>query len=384
MGGVYAMGATCAVQCFLCHISNFLPSWYCVYGMSICVMMYALTKTFLYSFLLERIKCVQTDRSIEILPEMVTKYILPIYIGGYFIIYAILCPLTFRGEVISSSLADKAPTACLFGEYQAWVFIFSAGVDVFNSIFFLWVFSNPLYKLWKLSEKNRKNENFKESVTDKALRKAIFRLMTYNIVCSTICSISSVTFLTVMAFASSGEIGYYLWFGGNLDIMVNSLCVFSMVGCNRGYISYLIHKYLPKEPPQDDILSIISVKKRTQNDSKLVALSAGSNPNIIKNRAKIENKLNNNNNIGGNESGSGHNNNNNGSSTKEDIKSDIEPTHEKQITLSSMPTPTGTLQQNPSNDDMNKNEQEFDSELTTTSDLERGEVKNMRWTTCKT
>merc|ERR1712154_226358 len=98
----------------------------------------------------------------------------------------------------------------------------------------------------------------------------------------------------------------------------------------------------------------------------------------IKNRAKIDNELNNNNNnIGGKESGSGHNNNNNDSSTKEGIKSNIEPTHEEQITLSSMPTPTGTLQQNPSKDDEKYYVEETQSERTTTSDLERGEVKTM-------
>eukprot|EP01083_Nonionella_stella_P313872 1128451_1 len=145
---IVCMDYLSAAQCvpfnvFLCHISNYFPEWYCVYGMSVCLIFYAAAKSFLYGFFLERAKMAQTTT--RLLPEFATKYILPIYIAGYFTIYAILCPLSFRGLLLNPVQNNLVPTACLFDEYKPWIFLFSANVDVFNSIFFLFVFIYPLY-----------------------------------------------------------------------------------------------------------------------------------------------------------------------------------------------------------------------------------------------
>ena len=55
---------------------------------------------------------------------------------------------------------------------------------------------------------------------------------------NTINSVSTVSFSFVMSFAEHGSIGHYLWLGGNLDIMINSISLFSMLGCNQRYISF--------------------------------------------------------------------------------------------------------------------------------------------------
>ena len=47
-----------------------------------------------------------------------------------------------------------------------------------------------------------------------------------------IVAIVVVTFLLVMSFAEYGSIGYYLWLGGNLDVMISSICLFLQLGCN--------------------------------------------------------------------------------------------------------------------------------------------------------
>eukprot|EP01083_Nonionella_stella_P313870 1128449_1 len=81
---IVCMDYLSAAQCvpfnvFLCHISNYFPEWYCVYGMSVCLIFYAAAKSFLYGFFLERAKMAQTTT--RLLPEFATKYILPIYIS---------------------------------------------------------------------------------------------------------------------------------------------------------------------------------------------------------------------------------------------------------------------------------------------------------------
>eukprot|EP01084_Bolivina_argentea_P271868 462706_1 len=262
--GVYLMGATCAIQCFMCHVSNFFPEWYCLYGMPICVIFYAATKTFLYGFFLERAKCAQSTDFL--LPKVVKKYVLPGYILSYFIIYVILCPLSFRGEVIDPSETDSIPTACIFGKFTSWVFDLSAVVDIFNSIFFLFLFAYPLYCAIK------QKEHFTDSTAHQNLRNELLKTIKYNIVCSSICSISSVSFLFIMSFAKNNDIGYYLWFGGNIDIMINSICMFLMVGANRKYVFYLwnkAHKTVTKEDDDDDEINGELPKFHDNNSMKL-------------------------------------------------------------------------------------------------------------------
>eukprot|EP01084_Bolivina_argentea_P256490 431857_1 len=95
--GQYLLASICSLQCLFNHISNHFPSWYCVYGMSICVIFHEGSKTFGYGFFLERAKSTINKTRISVLPPIITKYVLPIYISLYFVLYSILCPLEFRG-----------------------------------------------------------------------------------------------------------------------------------------------------------------------------------------------------------------------------------------------------------------------------------------------
>eukprot|EP01084_Bolivina_argentea_P072001 130782_1 len=47
-----------------------------------------------------------------------------------------------------------------------------------------------------------------------------------------------------MAFADSGSVGHYLWFLGNIDIMINSISLFMMLGSNRRYMQYLWEEWI--------------------------------------------------------------------------------------------------------------------------------------------
>eukprot|EP01084_Bolivina_argentea_P095439 171593_1 len=233
--GVYIFGGSCAIQCYLCHISNFFPEWYCIYGMTFCVILYAAAKTCLYGFFFERAKIIKSS----VIPRTVKQYIIPIYIGLYFVIYAILCPLSFRGQSEDPLKDSSTPTACLFGKYEPWVFIFSAIVDSFNSIFFLFLF---VYPLWSIV---RNPALYNESKSRVALRMDIINTLKYNVICSLICMISSVSFLIICIIGdSSTTIGHYLWFGGDIDALINSLCVFIMFGSNRKYFMYLYKTYI--------------------------------------------------------------------------------------------------------------------------------------------
>eukprot|EP01083_Nonionella_stella_P026549 73107_1 len=240
--GQYIIGSLCAVQCFLCHISNIFPDFYCVYGMSICVITYAATKSCLYGFFLERSRCVQDHA--PMLPSFVWNYVFPLYIVLYFCIYAVLCPLSFRGKVVDPTIDNTVPTACLFGEYQSWVFDLSAMVDLLNCFLFLALYIWPIHSM----NKQQKLDGIIGVHDVVQARKGslsidLREVFTYNIICSTICSVSSITFLFVMSFAKHGSIGHYLWLGGNIDIIINSLCLFLMLGTNRRYLKHIYAKW---------------------------------------------------------------------------------------------------------------------------------------------
>eukprot|EP01083_Nonionella_stella_P166494 556803_1 len=254
--GQYIIGGLCAMQCFLCHISNFFPEFYCVYGMAICLIIYAATKSCLYGFFLERSKCVQTHFH-SILPKAVWLYVFPSYVAIYFMVWLVLCSWAFRGKVVDPIADPTMPTACLFGEFHPGVFTFSAFVDVFNSIFFLVLFMLPICELMSQSSNgNRSDEarigrHLQETEVQKQakqkVKKDFLTLLKYNVICSTICSVSSVAFLFAMAFADRGSVGHYLWFFGNIDIMINSISLFMMLGSNRRYMRYLWSEWIAIE-----------------------------------------------------------------------------------------------------------------------------------------
>ena len=264
--GQYIIGGLCAIQCFLCHISNFFPEYYCIYGMSICVIIYAATKSCLYGFFIERFvisfnlynsefrstpnhysfcirycnkrsKCSQGIT--RLLPNCVWKLLFPLYIAFYFLAYVILCSLTFRGTVVDPTVNKSVPTACLFGQFYPWVFTFSAFIDVFNSILFLFLFMYPMYYVMKKQKSIDKQSPKLKPKTSSSDTIVFNEAIKFNVICSSICSVSSVSFLFVMSFAEHGSIGYYLWLGGNLDIMINSISLFLMLGCNRRYIGFI-------------------------------------------------------------------------------------------------------------------------------------------------
>eukprot|EP01083_Nonionella_stella_P150589 479941_1 len=268
--GAYISGSICAIQCFLNHISNFFPHFYCIYGMSICVILHEAAKTFLYGFFLERANSITLSTKTNILPTLITKYILPIYISLYFTLYAVLCPLTFRGLPVNPRTTDitlstktnilptlitkyilpiyislyftlyavlcpltfrglpvnprttDIPTACLFAKYTSWVFYLSVFVELFNSVFFVWLFAYPLYKILEPAHENLK----------------IINIIKYNVIFSTICCISSVLFLFYRALAKDNHLlSHYLWLAGNIDLVINTVSTFLMVTANRLYIS---------------------------------------------------------------------------------------------------------------------------------------------------
>eukprot|EP01084_Bolivina_argentea_P078581 142607_1 len=221
--GAYVLACFCSIQCLFNHISNHLPKWYCFYGMAFCVILHEAAKTFGYGFFLERAKLsLTTTKSHTFIVAILTKYILPIWISLYFILYSILCPLTFRG-LSHNPLNDDSiiPTACLFDEYESRVFYLSIGVEVFNSIFFVMLFAYPLWKIFANSTINNPKQ---ESVTN---------IIKYNIIFSSVSCISSVTFLLYRAFSRRNikqyELSHYLWLVGNVDLVINAICTFLMV-----------------------------------------------------------------------------------------------------------------------------------------------------------
>eukprot|EP01084_Bolivina_argentea_P258601 436050_1 len=224
--GVYVLASLCSLQCLLNHISNYFPKWYCEYGMSICVILHEASKTFSYGFFLERAKSVISATKSEILPPMILKYVLPIYISSYFALYSVICPWTFRGLATNpNNKQSTVPTACLFDEYESWVFYVSVGVEVFNSAFFVFLFAYPLCKIIK------ENRN-----------KKVIQMIKYNIIFSSIACISSVIFLLYRALSRTRqELAGYLWLAGNIDLIINAICTFLMVTANRKYLSHKRH-----------------------------------------------------------------------------------------------------------------------------------------------
>jgi len=222
--GSYALAFLCALQCLLNHISNHFPEWYCIYGMSFCVILHEAAKTCGYGFFLERAKSALLFTKTSRIPRVLTDYILAIWISFYFILYAVLCPLTFRGKS-NNPLADEniIPTACLFDEYESWVFWLSVGVEIFNSVFFVFLFAFPLLKLV-------------------AKQESLNSIIKHNIGFSSVSCLSSSLFLMYRALSRNTSLAHYLWLAGNVDLVINALCTFLMVTANRMYLQHLWQK----------------------------------------------------------------------------------------------------------------------------------------------
>merc|ERR1712113_404977 len=138
-----------------------------------------------------------------------------------------------------------------------------------------------------------------------------------------------------------------------------------MVGCNRGYMSYLMEKYFNiKSPNNVHELSIIVQKKFTENDSKIIGLK-GSTSNNNELSQTVPTLINYGNSL-----------------TTEYVQSNIPRNHEKEITISSLPILLTNFQLNTTTGDQNdiagsnhdeKEEKEDDSysQHTTTSEKRR-------------
>lgn len=325
---VYFMACLCSIQCFLCHISDTFPSsYYCEYGMPICVILYVGAKSFLYGFFIERAKATQnmiitnvknsssknnktTSSNYYKLPnEIIFDYILPIYIFIYFWTFFILCLIYFRGKVFTINEDDNINhdrnimiTGCLFYEYKQWLFILGAIIDVINSIGLLYLFLKPLYLTIDTHKKyldsysiqssnsndryhndndneheqdheneheheqeqdglndiNINNLNFSEMVKNEIINSEIdennkmdfeqekndlLQMITtikINLLCTMLSTISCIAFFLLMAFSKIIGIEQYLWFLGNIDLMINSLSTFIMLKPNRSYTSQII------------------------------------------------------------------------------------------------------------------------------------------------
>ena len=301
---VYIMACICSIQCFLCHISdNFKNEYYCEWGMPFCVSFYVAAKSFLYGFFLERAKATQ-KRLIHVVKnndnnnnnniyygEVIFDYILPIYIFIYFWIFFILCMIYFRGKVFTNFDINNDNnftqhrikiTGCLFYEFKPWLFILGALIDVINSIGLLYLFLKPLYQTIKTHEKylngtmnmnininikrkcinhqhlktNSEHLNFNEMVENEIInsemqeigdfqqeKEDLYQMITtikINLLCTMLSTTSCIAFFLLMAFSKNLGIEQYLWFLGNIDLMINSLATFSMLTPNRSYVSEII------------------------------------------------------------------------------------------------------------------------------------------------
>eukprot|EP01084_Bolivina_argentea_P116130 206394_1 len=246
--GVYIIGTVCTTFCFLCHISNFLSDEFCVYGLAICVILYSATKSFLYGFFLERVRCIRKSFLCTIMPYLL-DYILPVYIIIYFAIFVILCPLEFRGRYGDPFSDNSIPTACTFYDFAQWVMIFAATADAFNCVLFLWLFVYPLYIMVKTIQSIGPSTSETKNDTSE-----IIQTLKYNIIFSSICTISSVSLLVFASSAANDNSnGHYIALGGGVDIMINAVSTFFMIGANRKYIKEHVGKCLKINKPQMEI-----------------------------------------------------------------------------------------------------------------------------------
>eukprot|EP01083_Nonionella_stella_P152687 489762_1 len=231
--GVFLFGVLCSTQCFSLHIANVFPDWYCVYGISTCTVFYFAEKSFLYAFFLERAKSVQVLLDKQILPRVCTHYILPIYIALYFAIFSALALIGFRGKVLNPlheySNDDKPITSCLFFAFYAWLFESGAVIDAFNSTSLLALF---IYPLWRSIESNNASGSSEHN-------EALKRTVTTNVACSTVCMLSSICTMTLIARFIQID---YIWLAGNIDMLINSLFTFMMTDANRQYTVHLWNK----------------------------------------------------------------------------------------------------------------------------------------------
>mmetsp|Transcript_21493 Transcript_21493/g.18944 ORF Transcript_21493/g.18944 Transcript_21493/m.18944 type:complete len:362 (+) Transcript_21493:49-1134(+) len=221
---IYLFAALCALQCFFCHYSFAYPpqisQYFCKYGSPICVVLYYASKASLYGFFLERAKLAQGI--IKLFPNWLFKYVLPIYIAIYFVTFSTLILVFFRG-IAPENISDGAVTSCVMTTPIPWVLSVGAFTDIFNCLLFLYLFIHPLWKGYKATA---------AAFSNQWKKKNFLNMMYLNIILSLFCTISSFIVMFVLPL-----IAQYIWFAGNIDMMINGICVFFMMASNRRYIS---------------------------------------------------------------------------------------------------------------------------------------------------
>mmetsp|Transcript_5225 Transcript_5225/g.4561 ORF Transcript_5225/g.4561 Transcript_5225/m.4561 type:complete len:485 (+) Transcript_5225:105-1559(+) len=221
---VYICSGLCALNCFFCHISSFSEQ-FCQYGMAICVVIYASAKTFVYGYLLER--AVVQNYGNPILPLFLLKIIFPIYLFIYWLIYAISCPAYFRGSSLSNVNDAEMLTACKFDKFWPELFLTSSILDIVHWIVLTFLFLAPTLR--DIYNGNLNTFNNTESI------KLFISQMNIHILCTFICSMSSTIFMIIMSDARFIK-PEYIWFGGNIDMMINCVASFTTIPANRDYI----------------------------------------------------------------------------------------------------------------------------------------------------
>ena len=69
------------------------------------------------------------------------------------------------------------------------------------------------------------------------IKQDVISMVKINIINTTMCMVSSVTLFVIMGESGNiHELQDYLWFGGGVDIIINSLATFTMLNMNRKYV----------------------------------------------------------------------------------------------------------------------------------------------------
>mmetsp|Transcript_38547 Transcript_38547/g.61590 ORF Transcript_38547/g.61590 Transcript_38547/m.61590 type:complete len:330 (-) Transcript_38547:170-1159(-) len=219
---IYAMSALCAVQCVLCHFSGAYQEnaadFFCSVIVPVCFVLYYAAKAALYGFFLERAKLAQGISNL--FPEYLFKYILPIYILLYFVVASTLVLITIRAQRVYS---DPVTKSCVISIAVEGIIEFCGALDVVNCVLLLYLFVKPI----RVTFRRRKSG----SAPEEDLKQ--FRFMTrLNIVCSLICCISTFVVMFLIPIFTD-----FTWLAGNLDMSINTMAVFFMMGSNRKYLS---------------------------------------------------------------------------------------------------------------------------------------------------
>ena len=160
---------------------------------------------------------------LDVFPPWLFKYLFPIYIFLYWLVWTILIMMLFKGA------PNDRITSCINDVSSDWVLYIGGVVDVFNTILFLVLFIYPIYKSYQMNQ---------ESFDNNSYTKQFQTMIRYNIILSTICSIAS--FIHLFLLASFPE---YLRLFEQVDMSINQIAVGFMLASNRHYIKTKFNRY---------------------------------------------------------------------------------------------------------------------------------------------